>query len=165
MARAKYLAMMMGIAVAMAIASIEPWATFADGGSQQELLSVKQLANGDVVGHLGYPLGTVVRITGTCLDGKRTQRRANLGKTLLEIRTVNGKELERPIIVPFGRAAKEVTKPEDGDVFDYYAHEWGAFDGVVEIPKSLGIDQPMVANDGFHYRPHISIHKSNAVSP
>lgn len=68
MAGAKYLTLVMGLAVAIAIASIMPWATFADGGSQQEPLSVKQIAKGDVVDHLGYPLGTVVRIAGTWSD-------------------------------------------------------------------------------------------------
>lgn len=131
----------------------------------QANVSVKQFAAQKVIGHLGYPLGTVVRITGTCIEGDRTRRRADLGKILLEVRTVNGKELENPFVVPFLRTAKDVPTPADGDSFDYYAHEWGTFDGIVSIPNDLAIDQPMVANDGFHYRPHITIHKSNIGQP
>ncbi|WP_396160177.1 hypothetical protein [Flavobacterium sp.] len=126
----------------------------------QSDVSVKQFGANKVIGHLGHPLGTVVRITGRCINGDGTHRRADLGKTLLEVRTVNEKELEHPFVVPFLRAAKDVPTPADGDSFDYYAHEWGAFDGIVSIPKDLAIDQPMVANDGCHYQPQITIHKS-----
>ena len=148
----------LGLAVWVASAS-------AEESSPPASVSVKQFGASKVVGHLGHPLGTVVRITGTCIDGQRTRRQADLGKTLLEIRTVNGSKLDRPFVVPFLRAAKDVPKPKDGDVFDFYAHEWGTFDGVVSIPKDLGIDRLPVANDGFHYRPQVTIHKSNAVSP
>lgn len=138
---------------------------FAQSEQPPAAVSVKQFGTKTVIGHFGHPLGTVVRITGTCIDGDRTRRRADLGKTLLEVRTVNGKELEHPFIVPFLRAAKDVPKPVDGDRFDYYAHEWGAFDGIVSIPDEFAIDQPMVANDGFRYRPQITIHKSNPTQP
>ncbi len=125
--------------------------------------SVKQFYSGKVIGHLGHPLGTIVRVTGVCIDGDKTRRKADLGKTLLEIRIVNGSKLEHPFVVQFSRAAKDVLKPKDGDSFDYFAHEWGEFDGIVTIPDGLGIDRPIVANDGFYYRPQITIHKSNAM--
>ena len=111
--------------------------------------SVKQFYSGKVIGHLGHPLGTIVRVTGICIDGDKTRRRADLGKTLLDIRTVNGSKLENPFVVQFSRAAKDVPKPKDGDRIDYYAHEWGEFDGIVTIPDGLGIDKAIVANDGF----------------
>ena len=126
-------------------------------------VSVKQFGSGNVIGHLGHPLGTVVRITGVCLDGSKSRRRTDSGKTLLEIRTVNGSRLERPFVVPFSRVAKGVSKPKNGEAFDYYAHEWGEFDGIVAIPKDLNIDVPQVANDGFYYRPQITIHKANTL--
>lgn len=91
-----------------------------------------------------------MRVTGVCIDGDTTRRRADLGKTLLEIQTVNGSKLEHPFVVQFSRAAKEVLKPKDGDTFDYYAHEWGEFGGVVAIPQELGIENPQLASDGFH---------------
>ena len=81
--------------------------------------------------------------------------------TPLEQHQFQSEDLEHPFVVPFLRAAKDVPTPADGDSFDYYAHEWGAFDGIVSIPKDLAIDQPMVANDGCHYQPQITIHKSN----
>ena len=156
------LLMLTGAALCLAAFAVS---TSAQDPQTQTSVSVKQFGPGKVVGHLGHPLGTVVRITGVCIDGEKTRRRADLGKTLLEVRTVNGTKLEQPFIVAFLRAAKDVPKPKDGDAVDYYAHEWGEFDGVVTIPKELEIQDPMVANDGFHYRPQVSIHKSNTVSP
>lgn len=115
------------------------------------------------VGYLGVPLGTVVRVTGEVLDGSTSGARANLGKTLLRIVAVNGKKLAKPVVFEFLRAANDVKKPEPGEQIDYYVHEYGEFDGVVDPPKELGIAQLQVANDGFHYRPHLTVHASNPV--
>jgi hypothetical protein len=115
------------------------------------------------VGHLGVPLGTVVRVTGEALDGGTTKVKADEGKTLLRIVTVNGKELAEPVVFAFLRARKDVKKPAPGEKFDYYVHEYGEFDGVVTPPKELGIETFQVANDGFHYRRHLTVHASNAV--
>ncbi len=114
------------------------------------------------MGHLGVPLGTVVRVTGEVYD-YTPRSKADEGKTLLRIVTVNGKELTRPVVFEFLRAKGSVQKPALGDTFDYYVHEYGEFDGVVEPPKELGIKNLPVAHDGFHYRRHLTVHASNAV--
>lgn len=129
--------------------------------SSKEPISVSRFGRDNVIGHLLHPLGTIVRVTGIALDGNTTRRRADEGKTLLKIETVNGETLEQPFTVPFGRAAEQIAHPSHGQRFDFYVHEWGEFDGIVTIPDGLGIDAPMVANDGFYYRPQITIHKSN----
>ena len=129
--------------------------------SEAPKIAVKQFGRNNVIGHLGHPLGTVVRVTGICVDGETTRRRADLGKTLLEIRTVNGVSLDRPFTFEFRRAAKNVIQPSPGDDFDYYVHEWGTFDGMVSAPAEFSIERPTVANDGFHYRPQVTVHKSN----
>lgn len=144
-------------------------ANYSIGAAQEtkrsEPVSVKDFRTSKVIGYLGHPLGTVVRITGKCIDGDETRRKANAGQTLLQVQTVNGKALEKPYMFAFHRAAKDILKPKSGDAFDYYAHEWGEFDGIVNIPKDLGIDDEPVANNGFHYRPQITIHKSNVSLP
>jgi len=129
--------------------------------SPKALISVVRFGRDNVIGHLLHPLGTIVRVTGVAIDGSTTRRRADEGKMLLEIATVNGETLEQPFTVPFSRAAKQIAYPSHGQRFDYYVHEWGEFDGIVTIPDGLGIDASLVANDGFHYRPRITIHKSN----
>ena len=83
-----------------------------------------------------------------------------MGTTLLEIHTVNGDKLEKKVLFKFQRASKSVARPKVGENFDFYVHEYGTFDGVVVPPNELGIDSPIVANDGFHYRPEITVHKA-----
>ncbi|MBP3957481.1 hypothetical protein J8F10_19715 [Gemmata sp. G18] len=127
-------------------------------------VSVASLEDQLPVGHLGVPLGTVVRVTGEALDGSTTGAKADAGKTLLRIVAVNGKELAKPVVFEFLRAPKDVKEPKAGEKIDYYVHEYGEFDGVVTPPKELGIEGPlMIANDGFHYRRHLTVHASNPV--
>lgn len=129
----------------------------AGGG---KTIPVADFYGNEVVGLLGHPLGTIVRVTGKVVDGDSTGWKSTLGKTLLEVETVNGKKLEKSVTFPFGRAPEEVEKPKPETKFDYYVHEWGEFDGFVVVPKGLGIEKPMIANDGFYYRRQITIHKS-----
>lgn len=127
-------------------------------------ISARSFGSENVVGYLGKPLGTVVRVTGRASSGDETRRKALVGKTLLNIETVDGQPLETPTWFEFGRAPKEIERPLPGDKFDYYVHESGSFDGVVEPPRELKIDSPVVAHDGFYYRKQITIHKSNIAS-
>jgi len=113
------------------------------------------------VGHLGVPLGTVVRVTGEAINGDTLMLKATRGKTYLRIATVNGKDLNRPVDFEFHRAPKEVGEPAPGEKFDYYVHEYGHFDGEVTPPKELGIKQEPIANDGFYYRSYVTVHASN----
>jgi hypothetical protein len=136
----------------------------ASSAASQEIarpaeISVRSFGRDNVIGHLGKPLGTIVRVTGMCVDGDSTRARVNAGKTLLQVESVDGRKLDRPINFDFERAAKEVSKPLPGQRFDYYVHEWGSFDGVIPFPGDLP-----VANDGFHYRQAITIHKDNAAA-
>ncbi len=108
-------------------------------------------------------LPSVLRVTGMSVDGDETPRKADSGQTLLKIESVNGKQLANPVYFTFRRAADGIEKPKAGKPFDYFVHEWGSFDGVIDPPEELGIEEPIVAHDGFHYRPEITIHKSNAV--
>jgi hypothetical protein len=113
------------------------------------------------IGYLGVPLGTVVRVTGVAIDGDTTRMKANMGKTLLRIESVDGKKLDKSVDFDFDYDFEKTHKPKPDDRFDYYVHEYGAFNGVVTPPKELGIQQVMMANTGFHYSGYITIHKVN----
>lgn len=126
-------------------------------------VSVARFAQPLPVGYLGVPLGTVVRVTGMAIDGTTLLWKTYDGKTMLHIETVNGKRLARPVDFEFFRADNEVRKPAFGERFDYYVHEYGHFDGVVTPPKELGIPTVLVANDGFHYRPYVTVHASKPI--
>ena len=135
----------------------------SDSTQPNKTISVDAFQPERVIGHLREPLGSIVRVTGVSVDGDETRRKADSGQTLLKIETVNGKRLEEPVYFTFRRAAEGIEKPEAGIPFDYFVHEWGSFDGVIDPPKELGIDAPIVAHDGFYYRPEITIHKSNSI--
>lgn len=145
--------------VAVALATVIAHETPATAQETQPLtqISVKAFGRENVIGYLGQPLGTVVRVTGICVDGDTTQRKADLGKTLLQVQAVDGRALEPPIMFVFERVAKGVSKAQFGQPFDYLAHEWGSFDGVVQLAG-----EPSVASDGFYYRREITIHRDNS---
>jgi hypothetical protein len=155
-----------GLVVAAASSCFAAFAwdeTPAKSPAEGKPISVASLENQLPVGHLGVPLGTVVRVTGEAFSGDTTRRKADMGKTLLRIDKVNGKLLAKPVVFAFLRAPASVKKPIPGEKVDYYAHEYGEFDGVVTPPKELGIEQVVFAHDGFYYRRHLSVHASNAV--
>ena len=127
-----------------------------------KVISVADFRTSSVIGHLGQPLGTFVRVTGTAIDGNTTRVKKYSGKTLLKIESANGHELDSPVTFEFLRAENGIDKPKAGTKFDYYVHEYAQFDGVVAPPKELNIESSSagIPNDGFYYRRHITIHKS-----
>jgi hypothetical protein len=133
--------------------------------SSDTKVMVKSFRPKNVIGLLGHPLGTVVRVSGIVVDGNSPRVKALDGKTLLRIETVNGSTLGEPATFQFGRAARDIKEPQPGERFDFFVHEHGAFDGVVDPPRELNIDHPNFAHDGFYYRPAITIHKSNREQP
>lgn len=150
----------------LSVCAVAAWAGSPRGSDAESdpTVSVTSFRGENVIGHLGHPLGTVVRVTGVFVDGDVTRRRADLGVTLLQIETVNGEGLETAFLVPFRRAAHGVETPIPGQRFDYYVHEYGSFDGVVDLPEELEITRPPVQHDGFHYRPHVTVWTSNATA-
>jgi hypothetical protein len=127
-----------------------------------KVVSVTEFRTSSVIGHLGHPLGTIVRVTGTAIDGNTTRVKKYSGKTLLKIQTANGHDLDSPVTFEFMRAERGIDKPKARTKFDYYVHEYGQFDGVVAPPTELNIKSSSagIPNDGFYYRRHITIHKS-----
>jgi len=128
---------------------------------QPETISIAELQPKRVMGLLGQPLGSVVRVTGTSVNGTEAGGKADSAQTVLKIETVNGKPLATPAYFQFGRAADGIPKPAVGEAFDYFVHEWGGFDGAVELPEEIEAE-PSFGHDGFSYRPQLTIHKSNA---
>lgn len=145
-----------------AIAVLFVSATADETQPSDKPLSVTQFGRANVVGFLGKPLGTVVRATGIVVDGDTTRCRIDAGKTLLEVREVNGIALERPIRFDHPFVRNRLDSPKPGARFDYFVHEHGCFGGFVDIPADVDSDQPMVAHDGFGYRSSITIHSKQA---
>ncbi len=119
-------------------------------------IAVASLGPDRVIGYLGFPLGTVVRVTGTATV-VHSRRKATDERPVLRIESVNGHPLSTPadFPVPDGYA-----NPGDGVAFDLYVHEQGSFSGVVDPPPALRDESWLpVTHDGFRYRPDLVVHK------
>ena len=121
------------------------------------------------IGLLGHPVGTVVRVTGVCVDGEMTRLKQYDGKILLRVQAVNGRELPEPVDFVYDRAADGVSKPKPGERFDYTVHEFGSFDGYVKLPlESYGPDTFSGNVIGlpiprFGYRGEGTVHRAHSV--
>lgn len=83
-----------------------------------------------ILGQLGHPLGTVVRIEGEveAYDGLK-HGKALEGKTLLRVKLVNGTEPKEGVL--FGLDFAKADKPKVGEKFKYIGYETGTFEGHV----------------------------------
>jgi hypothetical protein len=127
-------------------------------------VSVRTFEGRPPVGYLGHPLGTVVRVTGVCIDGDLISQKLYAGKTVLRVEAVNGRKLPGPTDFFFDRAAGGVPKPKPGQRFDYTAHEYGSFDGIVRVPEEPGAARVIgVAGPSFGYQSHLEVHKAHPV--
>ncbi|MFO0882636.1 MAG: hypothetical protein U0894_00345 [Pirellulales bacterium] len=129
----------------------------------EKLFYAKDFGSDNVIGALGYPMGTVVRITGKSLGKDQSRSKALEGVTWLEIETVNGKKLERSIKRFHYRGISgmysKVASPvlEKGEPFDFYVYETCGYHGLVDIPKEL--DHELTAHvAGVPFSFDISLH-------
>jgi hypothetical protein len=152
-------------AVLSAAAGVAAWAWAQDGPGPRPAakdagpVSVQSFERQPPIGYLGHPLGTVVRVTGICIDGDTFRAKAYAGKMLLRVEAVNGRKLAEPTDFFFNRADDGVPTPKPGERFDYNAHEYGAFDGVVRTPEKV----IRWAGPSFGYRSALEVHKSHPV--
>lgn len=134
----------------------------------EKLFYAKDFGSDNVIGALGYPMGTVVRITGKSLGEDQSGAKSFEGVTWLEIETVNGKKLERSIkrfhyrgISGFYSAA-ESPMLEKGEPFDFYVYETCGYHGFVQIPDELKRELfPRVAARGFGFDMSLEFLKDN----
>jgi hypothetical protein len=132
--------------------------------ADEDSISVESFNQKKVIGYLGQPLGTVVRVTGVSVDGATLRTKGADGKTFLRIETVNGKKLKSPVDFQVPHYEKDVQKPKPEERFDYYVHEQGEFEGVVHPPAELGLAKNGnvigLAGPVFHYQRAVVIYKS-----
>lgn len=122
----------------------------------------------NVIGALGYPMGTVVRITGKSLGEDKSHMKAYEGVTWLEIESVNGKKLERPIkrfhyrFIDSSYSTAESPVLEEGAPFDFYVYETCGYNGFVQMPDELKLELlPGLAGRGFRFDMSLQFLKDN----
>jgi hypothetical protein len=77
---------------------------------------VSDLEEGTVIGKLGQPLGVVMRMEGTVVDGASLHDKVHSSSFLLRIDSVAGKPLDKPVVMDFEGTALPNS--------DFALHEW-----------------------------------------
>lgn len=94
-------------------------------------ITVPDLWEIPVIGWLGQPLGKLVTIEGVAADASYMECKAHAAETMLRIQKVNGKDLPRECVFPFGPfLATGIDEPRAGSRFKYIGYETGGFTGV-----------------------------------
>lgn len=97
---------------------------------KEKPIPIDEVRKRGVLGDLGHPLGTIVRIEGEAADGKDTGAKGDEGQTLLRVKSVNGVELKEPAVFHFVGA--DPDKPKKGAKFKYIGYETAKFEGEVD---------------------------------
>lgn len=83
------------------------------GETGQRAITVKMLNS--VIGELGVPLGTIVPIKATVVDGDGHHRKDDIGKVFLRVTEVNGRELADAPVIHFD-CEPELSAPSQAKV-------------------------------------------------
>jgi len=101
-----------------------------------------------VIGSLGVPLGQIVKINGTVVPDECRKRKADLGKTLIEVSQVNGSPLPKKTVVEAAFLVAKQDLPSPGSPITCIGYETGGYHGVP--PGTFDHVPPMTA-EGFHF--------------
>ncbi|MEX2212798.1 MAG: hypothetical protein WD768_01635 [Phycisphaeraceae bacterium] len=142
------------------------------------------MAERDVIGKLGVPLGTVVEIQATIIAGRELRMKAYDGLYLLKVTHVGARLLEEPPVLEFSvpgfidvelpsdhRSLVEMIKREEekhpgraktndiekgfvGRTVKLVVHEVGTFSG---LPRNRPNDVPVWADRGFSLRTSLEV--------
>ncbi len=119
--------LLFGAAIAVTVLStIGP--TRAEKEPKVKAISAAHLNTIPVIGRLDQPLGTIVTIEGVVADESYTNRKLDLGHTLLRVQTVNGTKLAEERVFHF-HAGAGIEKPKVNAKFKYVVYETGGFRG------------------------------------
>jgi hypothetical protein len=110
-----------------------------------DCISLKDLHTKRVIGELGVPLGEIVAISATVVDGDSMNMKEYQGVFLLRIKSVNGKPLAAEPLMSFASA---IGMPETG------IYETGEYYG---MPQDLPDHWPLWAAPSFGFRNHLNI--------
>ncbi|MEI8245720.1 MAG: hypothetical protein WCI51_07815 [Lentisphaerota bacterium] len=93
-------------------------------------ISYKELNNIKIIGQLGIELGSIVNVEGTVLLPAELDKKADEGKYILRICSVNGEILSEKIAIELLYAYSGVDRSNKGEKVKYIGFESGSFDGM-----------------------------------
>jgi hypothetical protein len=118
----------------------------------EKTLTLPDLGRCRIIGTLGKPLGTVVRIDGAAVDDGYRRLKSDEGETLLKIEKVDGRKPAGEVIIRLMPSAlASITCPKTGQRFSLIGYETGGFTG---IPGEAFKYIPQAATAGFQFETH-----------
>jgi hypothetical protein len=107
-----------------------------------------------IEGSLGVPLGTVVTIRGTAVDGwTALKQKEYQSDVFARVETVNERRLPEPVLVRLKIEQLTIDKvdlPKPGAAVDFVGWETGGYDGIIFAPN-VNIGQGLQYSFGTHF--------------
>ena len=110
-------------------------------------LTVNDLEQKPLLGHLGQPLGKIITIAGVVRQGELGAKASP--RDVLSVESVNDRPLAQPVTIEFNLfMTAQVAKPVLGRSFKYVGYETGGFTG---IPQEAFKYVPAVATTSHRF--------------
>jgi hypothetical protein len=103
----------------------------------------------NIIGELGFELGTIVRIKGEILPEGFINLKAEQSKTFIKVGEVNSEKLSEAVIIwikPWYISGPKI--PKAGEIVEYIGYEHGQFRG---IPDGTFEYVESVQTTGYHF--------------
>lgn len=105
-----------------------------------------------IIGSLGKPLGTLMKIEGEVLAYGEVLRKEDQGRAVLRVETIDGRKLSPPIAITFSTFPwTGISEPRPGSSCTYIGFETGC---MVGVPHDSWKYVPAVTTPSFHF--HVS---------
>jgi len=118
-------------------------------------LTVNDLEQKPLLGHLGQPLGKIITISGVVRQGELGAKASP--RDVLSVESVNDRPLAQPVTIEFNLfMTAQVAKPILGRSFKYVGYETGGFTGV---PQEAFKFVPAVATTGHRFNTSFQVLK------
>ena len=118
-------------------------------------LTVNDLEQHPLLGHLGQPLGKIITIAGVVRQGELGAKASP--RDVLSVESVNDRPLAQPVTIEFNLfMTAQVAKPVLGRSFKYVGYETGGFTGV---PQEAFKFVPAVAKTGHRFNTSFQVLK------
>ncbi len=119
------------------------------------MITVEELRARGAIGELGLPLGTIATVEGTSVSGDSLRTKAAAGHRYLRVERVDGRTLQRPVLLWVSSGYEWVPAP--GKTATFIAYETGGFSGA---PDRLFDHVDPIATVGFSFESSLVLLKS-----
>jgi hypothetical protein len=119
---------------------------------EKEKVSIRDFEKSKVLlGKLGKPFGTTMRVTCRGVakpEGESGRTKDAWWEEVVEITAIEGKPLNRPVMIDWGTYREAVEKPAAGVSLEVFGYESGGFEGT---PAGISVSTAISADVGFAF--------------